>query len=113
MNNPDELKKALAKNGAYDHVKGEELRKKMVGSFKATVRKVERRLWVRSCLFAWLAVFAGMHFLHSSATKALASGRSIETTLRAWVASSADVVCNRSSASPSKSNRLISSKIFR
>jgi hypothetical protein len=35
------------------------------------MRKVERSLWIRSCLFAWLAVFAAAHFMHSSATKAL------------------------------------------
>ena len=71
MSNPDDLRKALAKNGAYDPEKAEELRKKMAGTFKATMRKVERILWGRSYLFVWLGVFAGAHFMQSSATKAL------------------------------------------
>jgi len=71
MSNPDDLTKALAKNGAYDPEKAEELRKKMVGTFKATTRYVERVLLGRSCLYAWLGVFAGAHFMQSSATKAL------------------------------------------
>ena len=71
MSNPDDLTKALAKNGAYDPEKAEELRKKMVGTFKATTRHVERVFWGRSCLYALLGVFAGAHFMQSSATKAL------------------------------------------
>jgi hypothetical protein len=71
MTRPDDLTRALARNGAYDPEKAEELRKKMVGVFVATTRKVERYLWARSCLFAWLAVFAAAHFMHSSTTKAL------------------------------------------
>ena len=71
MSNPDDLTKALAKNGDYEPEKAEELRKKMVGTFKATTRYVERALLGRSCLYAWLGVFAAAHFMQSSATKAL------------------------------------------
>lgn len=71
MSNPDDLTKALAKNGTYDPRKAEELTKKMVGTFKAKTRYVERVLCGRSCLYAWLGVFAGAHFMQSSSTKAL------------------------------------------
>jgi hypothetical protein len=71
MTKPDDLTKALARNGAYDAEKAEELRRNTVGVFVATTRKVERYLWARSCLFAWLAVFAAAHFMHSSTTKSL------------------------------------------
>ena len=71
MSNPDDLTKALAKNGDYEPEKAGELRKKMVGTFKATTRYVERVLLGRSCLYAWLGVFAAAHFMQSSSTKAL------------------------------------------
>ena len=50
MSNPDDLTKALAKNGAYDPGKAEELRKKMVGTFMAMTRYVEGVFLRRSCL---------------------------------------------------------------
>ena len=71
MSNPDDLTKALAKNGAYDLEKAEEMREKMVGTFEAKLRKVERFLWVYLCLLAWLIVFTMFHFMQSSSTKAL------------------------------------------
>jgi hypothetical protein len=71
MNNPDNLTEALAQNGAYDHEKAEELRTKMVGTFEAKMRKVERYLWVYMCLCCWLVVFTLFHFMQSSSTKAL------------------------------------------
>lgn len=71
MSDPDDLTEALARNGAYDSEKAEGLRTKMVGAFEATMRGSERRLWGYTCLYAWLGVFAGTHFLQSSATKAL------------------------------------------
>ena len=71
MSNPDDLTKALAQNGAYDPEKAKELRTKMVGTFKATTRYVERMCWGRLCLYVWLGVFAGAHFMQSSVTKAL------------------------------------------
>lgn len=71
MSNPDDLTEALGQNGAYDPEKAEELRKKMVGTFKAKIRKAERYLWVYMCLCCWLFVFTLFHFMQSSSTKAL------------------------------------------
>ena len=71
MSNPDELTKALAQNGAYDCAKADEVRTKMVENFRATMRKAERALWGRACLFACLGVFAATHFIHGSGTKTL------------------------------------------
>jgi hypothetical protein len=71
MNNPDDLTKALAQNGAYDSEKAEELRTKMVGAFEAKMRKVKRYLWAYMCLCCWLVVFTLFHFMQSSSTKAL------------------------------------------
>lgn len=71
MSNPDNLTEALAQNGAYDPEKAEELRTKMVGTFKAAMKKAERYLWGYTCLYAWLGVFAAAHFMQSSTTKAL------------------------------------------
>ena len=71
MSNPDDLTEAFAKNGAYDPEKAEELRTKLVGTFEAKMRKVERYLWVYMCVCCWLAAFTLFHFLQSSSTKAL------------------------------------------
>jgi len=71
MNNPDDLTKALARNGTHDSERAEELKAKMVGTFEAKMRKVERYLWVYMCIFCWLAVFAMGHFMQASSTKAL------------------------------------------
>jgi hypothetical protein len=71
MNNPDDLTKALAQNGAYDLEKAEELRTKMVGTFEAKMCEVERYLWVYMCLCCWLVVFTMFHFMQSLSTKAL------------------------------------------
>jgi uncharacterized membrane protein YsdA (DUF1294 family) len=71
MSNPDDLTEALTQNGAYDPERAEELKKKMVGTFKAKMRKAERYLWGYTCLYAWLGVFAAAHFMQSSTTKAL------------------------------------------
>ncbi len=71
MSNSDELTRALAKNGAYDRDKAEEMRTKMIENFRATMRKAERALWGRSCLYALLGVFAATHFIHGSGTKTL------------------------------------------
>lgn len=71
MNNPHDLTKALAKNGAYDHEKAAEQKTRLVGNYRAKMRKVERMFWGYMCFCAWMGVFAGLHFMHSSATKAL------------------------------------------
>ena len=71
MSNPDDLTRAMAENGAYDPEKAEEMRTKMVGTFEAAVRKVERYLWIYMCLCTWLFVFTFYHFMLSSTTKAL------------------------------------------
>lgn len=71
MNHPDDLSGALAQNGAYDSEKAKELRTKMVGTFEAKMRKVERCFWVYMCLCCWLVVFTLFHFMQSSSTKAL------------------------------------------
>ena len=71
MSNPDDLTEALTRNGAYDPEKAEELRTKMVGTFEASMRKVERYLWVYMCLCCWLFVFTSFHFMQSGSTKAL------------------------------------------
>ena len=71
MSSPNDLREALAQNGAYDPEQAEQLRNKTVGTFKAKMRKVERYLWVYICLCCWLVVFTLFHFMQSSTTKAL------------------------------------------
>lgn len=67
----DNLGKALSENGAFDPGKAKESREKVVSSFEAKMRKVERYLWAYMCLCCWLLVFALFHFFHSSTTKAM------------------------------------------
>ncbi|NQT16306.1 MAG: hypothetical protein HQ582_26350 [Planctomycetes bacterium] len=72
MNEPEsELKKALAENGVFDPGRARESREKVVSTFKAAMRKVERYLWVYMCLCSWLFVFALFHFFHSATTKGM------------------------------------------
>jgi len=67
----DSLREALSDNGAFDPGKAKESREKVVSTFEAKMRKVERYLWVYLCLFCWLAVFALFQFLHATTTKDL------------------------------------------
>jgi hypothetical protein len=67
----DNLAQALGENGSFDPHKAAELKKQVLGTFEAKMRKVERYLWIYMCLCAWLFVFSLFHFFHSSTTKAL------------------------------------------
>jgi hypothetical protein len=71
MSDPNDLTEALAQNGAYDPEKAEELRTRMVATFEAKMRKVERYLWVYLCLCCWLVVFILFKFMQSGSTKAV------------------------------------------
>ncbi len=71
MNNPDDLKKALSENGAFDAEKAKETKQTALGAFETKMRKVERYLFFYLCLCSWLFVFTMFSFMQSSSTKAL------------------------------------------
>ncbi len=71
MSNPDDLKKALAENGAFDAEKAKETKQAALGAFETKLRKVERYVFFYLCLCSWLIVFTMFNFMQSSSTKAL------------------------------------------
>ncbi len=71
MSNPDDLKKALAENGAFDAEKAKETKRTALGVFQTKLRKVERYAFFYLCLCSWLIVFTMFSFMQSSSTKAL------------------------------------------
>ena len=68
---PNQLTDALAGNGTFDPDKAHAIKQRMVGTFAAGARKVERYLRLYMCLCSWLFVFALFHFTHASTTKTL------------------------------------------
>lgn len=65
----DNLKAALAENGAFERDKAAETGQTAVNAFRTTMKKVERRTWFWGIFCKCVAIFAVMQFIHSTDTK--------------------------------------------